>query len=123
MYDRIEHKVLQFDAKGNLSQRVLGDTTFVGEDAFERAMDTRNYLGEDFVVVTHTSKDRTIIRKDMRHHYILLTTNSGTDTQSYTVFSMITNGDGFGREVYGSSKSGYKTVKGALKTIKKWMSW
>lgn len=54
-------------------------------------------------------------------HAIILSGNDGTDTQHYIAYSYISNGDGFGRSVYCSSKT-YKTYKGALKKAAEYLS-
>lgn len=59
--------------------------------------------------------------KSPNHHALILSGNDGTPTEHYVAYSYITDGDGFGREIYCGSKT-YKTYKGALKKAKSYLS-
>jgi hypothetical protein len=120
----IQHKVVNLDEKGNWSDIAEadfgGDTTFVGEEGFDRAMDVRNNLSGDAVVYTETHNDYRIIRRDMSTHCLIL---GDGEYNRFTAYTYISNGDGFGRSVYGSSKGGYKSFKGASKKVRQYLNW
>jgi len=115
----MEFKVEKLDSKGNLTESDFGEVTF---NDFERAMDLRRYLQGDHVVTFFTNPDYQILRKNGSSHYVLLRGNTGTDTEHFVAYDYISNGDGYGRPVYCSSKT-YKSRKGALKKIRTWMDW
>ena len=113
----MEHKVLNLTEKGKFEDSDFGEVIF---NDFDRAMDLRNYLGGNHVVLTETHPGYRIIRKDLRTHCNLLTGNAGTDTEHYIAYNYITDGDGFGRSIYCSSKT-YKSFKGAAKKIRQYL--
>lgn len=110
----MQHQVIKLDSKGNLSDcGDFGSPVFEDTDGLQRAMDLRNYLGDDYVVFTETHKGYRVFRNRPNHYGLVLTANDGLDSQHYIAYSY--HGSGHDSNYLGSKS--YGTYKGACKKV------
>lgn len=112
----IEHRVVRLTEKGNFEPAaIVGHEKpyFVGEEGFDRAMDLRDYLAGDHVVVSEPQTGYVIVRNKRHRRGLIITANAGTDTEHYIAYSYYGSGHD---EIYLGSKT-YKTTKGAAKKV------
>lgn len=113
----MKYKVLELTEKGQLGEvkdpKFFGNTTF---NDIDMAEDLRNYLGGNHVVFVETHPGYQIIKNSDRTHCVIIKANADTDTEHFIAYDYISNGDGYGRVIYCSSRT-YKSYKGACKKV------